>query len=287
MGFDSAIAGNSSTQPAYGQHPWQPGAMSDILNTTFGQPKPAIDVPTPTPSTSLGQDLGDAWKLPPVVIPPMPTDGGQGAIGKPADPSSDQSVYDASESKGTKVAREGAVLSLGLGRSVLYGMASLPQRLPEIGASMAIGAALSTLSKAGGLGVAATFVVGAYFTSKYIVNLINDTARWNKFGAAVNDTWNSSQHWKKDVKDVSDSGGNVVFDTGLSMASGYMGYNNKALGDLILSVIKLPVPMPPLDVPISPALMGVGMYMDVVPAPFLYKQVVDDDELHRRTAGKN
>jgi hypothetical protein len=222
--------------------------------------------------------LTDAWKLPPVVVPPMTTDG---TPAKAADPTPD----DTSESKTSKVLRESLVLGGGLGRSVVYGLASLPQRLPEIGASMAIGAALSTLSKVGGLGTAATFVVGAYFTSKFIVNAINDKARWNKFGAAVTDTWNTNQHIMKDIRDVSDSGGNFAFDTGLSMASGYVGYNNKALGELILGVIKLPIPAP-LETPMPPAFLGAAMYMDVVPAPFLYKDVRDDDAIHKRQTQK-
>ncbi len=56
-----------------------------------------------------------------------------------------------SEGKSSKIARESLVLGAGLGRSFLYGMASLPQRAPEIGASVAIGATLSTISKAGEL----------------------------------------------------------------------------------------------------------------------------------------
>jgi hypothetical protein len=179
----------------------------------------------------------------------------------------DASTNNDDESKISKVLREGVVLGGGLGRSVLYGMASLPQRLPEIGASMAIGAALSTLSKTGSLGAAATFVVGAYFTSRFVLNAIHDTPRWNKFGAAVADAWHSDQHIMKDLIDVSDSGGNFAFDTGLSMASGYVGFKNKALGDLIISVIKLPVPIPAVAT-MSPALMTAGMYMDIVPPPF-------------------
>jgi hypothetical protein len=69
------------------------------------------------------------------------------------------------------------------------------------------------------------------------------------------------------------------------MASGYVGYNNKALGELILGVIKLPIPAP-LETPMPPAFLGAAMYMDVVPAPFLYKDVRDDDAIHKRQTQK-
>jgi len=278
MPFESAVGANPSVQPGSGQHIWQPGSMSDVLNSTFGQPR---DVNTPPTQVAPPQsNPWDALKLPPVVAPPM-DQGLTPTAGSPTNDGGQSTPNDTTESEASKIAREGLVMGGALGRSFLYGMASLPQRIPEIGASLAIGAALSTLSKAGSMGAAATFVVGAYFTSKFLVNAINDTARWNKFGAAVTDTWHTNQHKMKNLRDMSDSGGNFAFDTSLSMASGYVGYNNKALGELILSVIKLPIPLPPAEVPLPPAFMGATMYMDVVPAPFLYKSAKEDEAIQK------
>jgi hypothetical protein len=220
-----------------------------------------------------GAPIADIVIHPPAIVPPKGAAHGAGAQDKIAD----RPVYDADESKITKVAREGLVLGAGLGRSMLYGMANLPQRLPEIGTSMAIGASLSVISKTGAGGAAATFVVGCYFTSRFILNAINDTDRWNKFGAAVNDTWHSNQRIGKNIRDVSDTGGDFAFNTGLSMASGYVGFKNKALGDLIISVIKLPIPMP-AEVPIPATILGASIFMDIVPAPLLYKSHKNHDQ---------
>lgn len=214
----------------------------------FPKGAPISDVPQPTP------------------VPPKAADNPAPVLQKAP---SDRPVNNTDESKAIKIAREGLVLGGGLSRSMLYGLANLPQKLPEIGTSMAIGAALNVLSKSGTMGAAATLVVGGYFTSRYILNAINDTERWNRFGAAVTDTWHSSQNMGKNIRDVSETGGNFAFDTGVSMASGYVGYKNKALGELILSVIKLPVPVPAVVLP--PALSTATMYMAVFPAPFLYK----------------
>ena len=61
------------------------------------------------------------------------------------------------------------------------------------------------------------------------------------------------------------------------MASGYVGFKNKALGDLIISVIKLPIPMP-AEVPIPATILGASIFMDIVPAPLLYKSHKNHDQ---------
>ena len=179
-----------------------------------------------------------------------------------------------------KVLREGEVVGGGVGRSFLYGIANLPDKLPEIGSSIAIGAGLSAISKSGDLGVAASFVVGAYFTSKFVLNTVNDTERWKKFGAAVEDAWHTNKNVDKDLVAVSDTAGNYTFDTSLSMASGYLGYKNKQLGDLVLSVLRLPIIAP--SAALAPAMLGAGMYMDIMP-PLGFKKydTVSPDGKHQ------
>jgi hypothetical protein len=187
-----------------------------------------------------------------------------------------------------KLGREAAVIGGGVGKSFLYGMASLPSRYKEIGESVAIGASLSTLSKAGELGAAATLVVGAYFTSKFLVNTIEDTPRWTKFGAAVADTWKSNEHTLKNLNDVSSTGGNFVFDTSLAYGSGYLGYKNKALADLILQVVKLPLPIPGNvpKFPLTPEIIGATPFLTSVPAPFVHIHHDKDDVDRKDTAHK-
>jgi len=237
-----------------------------------GPPPPqGLDQIPTAPPASIWQHLPDASKLLPQNDQSKPaqdtTRSAQSELPKPAAGNDNEPEYD-------KIGREALVLGAGLGRSIIYGMASLPSRAPEIGASVAIGATLSTISKTGGVGAAATLIVGAYFTSKFLVNAFEDTGRWQKFGDAVSDTWNRNDHIMKNIRDVSDSGGNFVFDSGLSYASGYMGYKNKALADLILQVIRVPMPVPvpgiPPKFPLPPALMGASAYMAAVPAPILY-----------------
>ena len=148
------------------------------------------------------------------------------------------------DSTATKLAREAFVLGGGLGESVLYGMANLHRRLPEIGASMGIGAALSAVTKAGKGGAAAAMIFGAYMTSRFVVNAINDKERWSRFGEAVKDTWNTDENLWRNLHEVSATGGNFVFDTGLSMGAGYIGYTNKPLADLLFQLLRFPVPLP-------------------------------------------
>lgn len=162
-----------------------------------------------------------------------------------------------------KIMREAVVLGGGLGEGIFYGLANLPEKLPKIAASVAIGAALNAISKTGTMGTAAAFIVGGYFTSRFILNTINDTERWGKFGAAVSDTWHSNKNTLKNMHTVAETGGEFAFDTGLSMAAGYMGYTNKTLADLVLKVIKLPLPASPTAIP--PILINVQMALDIVP----------------------
>jgi hypothetical protein len=277
------------------RHPDINDLLAKQLHVRVGDPASGLSNYKSTDLTLTGITLPptqiahpDAPKLPTQTAAPGPAETGLGGLDTLQAPPKNTDQSSETESKWNKVGRETVVIGGGLGKSFLYGMASLPERVPQIASSVAIGASLSTISKAGELGTAATIVVGAYFTSKFIVNAINDTPRWNKLSTAVSDTWNSNQHLMKNLNDASDSGGNFAFDTSLSYASGYIGYKNEALAELILKVIKLPLPVPagiPPKFPLTPALIGAAPYLASVPAPFLYNHHHEDDA--SRKAGDN
>jgi hypothetical protein len=274
----------------------QPGNINDYLHSINGlrhndsTPNSGFD---PGKLKLTGLDGVGQTKAPPegtAKVPPADTTGlpgltishpennGGAAAALPPKPTAQPEVD--SESTAKKVGRETAVLGLGLGRSVLYGMASLPSRAGDLATSVGIGASLSTLAKTSEFGAAATLFVGAYFTSRFIVSTINDTGRWSKFSDAVSDTWHSGKNFGKDIKDVSDTGGNFAFDTALSYGAGYLGYKNKALADIILGGLKIPLPAPgiPPKMPLSPELMGASMYLSIAPPPMLYHHHYQDYE---------
>lgn len=176
-----------------------------------------------------------------------------------------------------KFGRTALVIGGGLGESVLYGMANLPRRWSELATSAAFGASLSALTKTGKIGNGAALIAGAYFTSRFIVNAIEDRERWTRFGAAVSDSWKSDENLWRNMHEVSNTGGNFAFDMGISMGAGYLGYTNKQVADLLLQIFRFPVPlpgpMPPMPNapqprnPFFPQVGTVGMLMQIAPPP--------------------
>lgn len=161
---------------------------------------------------------------------------------------------DSKEGVGSKLLREGEVIGLAAGKSVLDGFYNIPDKLPQLGESMAIGVGLSALSRMGTEGKVAAYVAGAFFASRFIVNTYNDHERWSKAWSATTDTWQSDQHIRKNINDLSNTAGSWAFDTALFTGAGYLGYNNPALGNSLLGVFRLPIPtipVPPLIAPIA------------------------------------
>src|SRR5262249_27888691 len=150
----------------------------------------------------------------------------------------------------------------GVGESFFYGIANLPEHLPQIGSAIIIGGTLGAIAKTGKLGAGAALVVGAYFTTRFVLDTINDHKRWGKFSDAVQDTWKSDANFYKNMHTVRDTAGNYVFDTSLSMASSYVGYKNPQLGELILGILRVPPIVPSATPPFSPALAATSLALD-------------------------
>ncbi|HEY9714819.1 MAG TPA: hypothetical protein V6C72_15230 [Chroococcales cyanobacterium] len=252
-----AGSGSASTNVDYRSMAGTAGESGSFSNFAPGIAPPVFKFnPPPVPGSPGAGSFDRNFSLPDASQPP-PNPGGGDTKGSTAD----------------SLGREAVVLGGGVGKAFVYGLANLPEKLPQIGTSIAIGAGLSAIAKSGQLGLDAAFVVGAYFGCRFVLNTIHDTARWQKFGSAVSDAWNSNQHVMKDLNDVADSGGDFAFNTSLSMASGYVGYKDKALGDLIISILRIPAAVP-AEVA-SSALLVPSMYLDIIP-PMYFKRDEND-----------
>lgn len=181
----------------------------------------------------------------------------------------------AMETYSSKIGREALVLGGGVGQSFFYGIANLPDHIPQITSGVLIGGTLGAIAKQGKIGAAAAIVIGAYFTSRFVLDTINDGKRWRKFGDAVEDTWHSSDNFWKNMHTVRDTAGNYTFDTSLSMASSYVGYKNPQLGEWILGLLRVPPIVPAATPPFSPAVTAAGFAMDIMPPSGFYREYDD------------
>ena len=179
------------------------------------------------------------------------------------------------ETNATKIYRESLVIGGGVGQSFFYGIANLPEHLPQIGSGIVIGGTLAAMTKTGKLGAAAALVVGAYFTSRFILDTVNDHKRWSKFNEAVQDTWTSDANFYKNMHKVRDSLGNYAFDTSLSVASSYVGYKNPQLGEYILSILRVPPIVPNTPPPFTPAWSTLGLATNIMPPAGFYREYDD------------
>jgi hypothetical protein len=229
-----------------GQHPWEQRP---------GVPPAPIDIKFPPPNhgPNHGPDHRDHPRPPGDLLRTNPT----------------------IETAATKIGREALVIGGGVGESFFYGIANLPSHLPQIGSSIMIGGTLSAITKAGKLGTECAMVIGAYFTTRFILDTINDKKRWDRFGTAVKDTWHSGDNFRKNMTEVRDTFGNYVFDTTLSTASSYVGYNNPQLGELLLGVLRIPPIVPNTPPPFSPHLMAATRAMSVMPPSGFYTRYED------------
>lgn len=191
------------------------------------------DASTPMPATSAKSDL-----------PPPPP-------GAPAA---------ANDSVAHKLGREAVLVGGTLGESVVNGLYHLPEKIPQLGESLAIGAALNAVSQMGTPGRIAAWVAGAALTTRFVVNTYNDKERWSEAGQALSDTWKSNEHLGKNIDKLSNSAGSFAFDTATFAGASYLGYSNANLGHGILNVLRLPVPA----IPLAPIALP-GMVLGVAP----------------------
>lgn len=262
-------------KPSY---PWGPRGDSSPLPWSDGR----VPLPWENKTTAPGADNKPSGSgtntdtKPQQPIPgdskPQPAPGSPPEFPKPGDVLKNNPAL---ETTATKIARESLVIGGGVGQSFFYGIANLPDHLPQIGSSIVIGGTLAAMTKTGKLGAAAALVVGAYFTSRFILDTVNDHKRWNKFGEAVQDTWNSGENFYKNMHQVRDSLGNYAFDTSLSLASSYVGYKNPQLGEYILSILRVPPIVPNTPPPFSPAWATVGLATAIMPPAGFYRRYDD------------
>ncbi len=179
------------------------------------------------------------------------------------------------ENFSTKLKREAFVIGGGVGQSFFYGIANLPDHIPQIASSIVIGGTLAAMSKAGKLGAATSLVIGTYFTSRFVLDTLHDHRRWEKFSDAVKDTWHSDEHTWKNLHIVRNTLGNYTFDTSLSLASGYIGYKNPKLGEWLLTVLKIPPIVPNTPPPFNPRLATTSMYLSIMPPAGTYDRYGD------------
>ena len=151
-----------------------------------------------------------------------------------------------SESVAKKLGREALLMGGTIGESIVNGLYHLPEKIPQLGESLAIGAGLNALSQLGTPGRVAAWVAGAALTTRFLVNTYNDKERWSQAADAVTDTWNSNLHLRKNIDKLSNSAGSFAFDTATFAGASYLGYSNPTLGNGIISVLRLPVPTIPL-----------------------------------------
>lgn len=179
------------------------------------------------------------------------------------------------ETTASKIGREALVIGGGVGQSFFYGIANLPDHLPQIGSGIVIGGTLAAMTKTGKLGAAAALVVGAYFTTRFILDTVNDTQRWETFSEAVKDTWESSANTRKNMHKVRNTLGNYTFDTSLAVASSYVGYKNPQLGEYILSILRVPPIVPNTPPPFNPALTSLAFATNIMPPSGFYRRYDD------------
>lgn len=127
----------------------------------------------------------------------------------------------------SKLLRESEVLGGGLAESILYGMADLPHKLPELTAAFSVGLALHVIRKQGVLGWGVATGLTAVFASKFVVDQVEQKEKWWEFASAIKDTWGSNQHTWNNINTVSGTAGKTVFDTAAFATAGYLGYTNK------------------------------------------------------------
>jgi len=253
-----------------GQSPWDPrpgDPLTDPLPHPPDLPPPVVGRPPEGDGDGHKPGDGDGHK-------PGDGDGSKpGGDGGTSNPSPNPNPIQ--ESMASKIGREALVVTGGLGESFFYNLANLPRHLPEIGTSMVIGATLATISKAGGkLGAAAALVVGGYFTSRFILDTINDHKRWDELDDTLHETWKSNDNLLKHINSVSNTLGDYTFDTAIAVGSSYVGYKNPDLAGLIGAVLRIPPILPSTPAPFSPALAATSMYLDFMPPSGFYQQFV-------------
>lgn len=233
-------------------------------------------------SSGFNQKPPGPWKIPPVGPPkdttpvPLPVPGTPGPDKPPLpDPGDVLKNNPGNETTATKLTREALVIGGGVGQSFFYGIANLPEHIPQIASSIVIGGTLAAMSKTGKLGAAASLVVGAYFASRFVLDTVNDRRRWEVFGDAVKDTWKSDENTYRNMHIVRNTLGNYTFDTSLSVASGYVGYKNPQLGDWILKILRVPPIVPNTPPPFNPRLAATSMYMSILPPAGFYEKYGD------------
>ncbi len=180
-----------------------------------------------------------------------------------------------SETYASKISREAMMIGGGIGLSVFDGIANLPEHIPQIASSIVIGGTLAAMSKTGRLGTGAALVVGAYFTTRFVLDTLNDKERWCRFSNAVEDTWKSDANFRKNLITTKETLGDYTFDTGLSLASGYVGYKNPKLGEYILSILRVPPIGPRTPPPFNPRIATTTMYMAIMPPAGFYRNYGD------------
>jgi hypothetical protein len=179
------------------------------------------------------------------------------------------------ETFATKLSREAFVIGGGVGQSFFYGIANLPDHMPQIASSIVMGGTLAAMTKAGKLGAAASLVIGTYFASRFVLDTFHDHRRWSKFSEAVQDTWKSDENTWRNLHVVRNTVGNYAFDTSISMASGYIGYKNPQLGQWILTVLRVPPIVPNAPPPFSPRLAATSMALSIMPPAGFYDKYGD------------
>lgn len=113
--------------------------------------------------------------------------------------------------------REAEMIGLGVGGAVLETVKNPLPKLPELGASLAIGSGLGIVSRLGAPGKAIAAGIGTAMMFKFGYDELTGN-RWSNFGRAVKDTWMSADNMDRNIAVTKNSLGSFVVDTGIGWA---------------------------------------------------------------------
>lgn len=116
----------------------------------------------------------------------------------------------------SKILRETQMVAGGVGSAFLDTAKNPIEKLPEMAVATGFGVGLKMLQKAGATGRAIAGVVGLGMAGKMAYDeYMGD--RWSTFGAALNDNWQSSANFERNLLATKESVGALAVDSTVSM----------------------------------------------------------------------